>query len=169
HVQKQMSSYTYTFPSATFLNAPSGLVMHSQPYQNERIILAIQDLYFTGGSASFARRFLYLFPTYESCEGAINHEVPIPMVALVATALYAPLYEWHTGEQQVTEFSANGYLDIYLGHVNTLKHIQEHRAGAFHFMMADIYNKANTPIVNELNTVIPIANLDLDNLDTLDG
>ncbi|KAN0126122.1 hypothetical protein V8E53_015374 [Lactarius tabidus] len=169
HVRKQLSSYTYTFPSATFPNAPNGLVMRSRPYRNECIISAIRDLYFTGGSASFARRFLYLFPTYEYCEGQINHEVPIPMVALVATALYAALYEWRTGVQQVAEFSANGYLDVYLGHVNTLKHIQEHRAGAFHFMMADIYTKANTPVVNELNTVVPIAILDLDNLDALDG
>ena len=56
--------------------------------------------------------------------------------------LYAALYEWCTGEQQVTEFSANAYLDVYNGHVNTLKHIQDHRAGVFHLMMVDIYTKA---------------------------
>ena len=36
---------------------------------------------------SFARRFRYLFPTYEGREGVINYEVPVPMVALVATAV----------------------------------------------------------------------------------
>jgi hypothetical protein len=56
--------------------------------------------------------------------------------------LYAALYEWRTGEQQVAEFSANAYLDVYIGHVNTLKHIRDHRPGAFHLMMADIYIKA---------------------------
>jgi hypothetical protein len=56
--------------------------------------------------------------------------------------LYAALYEWRTGEQQVAEFLANAYLDVYNGHVGTLKHIREHHAGAFHFMMADIYTKA---------------------------
>ena len=56
--------------------------------------------------------------------------------------LYVALYEWRTGKQQVMEFSANAYLDVYNGHVNTLKHIQEHRAGAFHLMMVDIYAKA---------------------------
>ncbi|KAN0139137.1 hypothetical protein V8E53_003026 [Lactarius tabidus] len=165
HVRKQVSSYTYTFPGATFLNAPSGLVMRSRPYRNERIVSTLRDLYFTGGSTSFARRYLYLFPTWESREGEISHEVPIPMVALAATALYAVLYEWRTGEQQVAEFSANAYLDVYLGHVNTLKHIREHRAGAFHFMMADIYTKANTPATNESSSVVPIADLDLDLLE----
>ena len=56
--------------------------------------------------------------------------------------LYAALYEWRTREQQVAEFSANAYLDVYIGHVNTLKHIQDHHPGTFHLMMADIYIKA---------------------------
>ena len=37
------------------------------------------------------------------------------------------------------EFSANAYLDVYLGHVNPLNHIAEQREGAYHMMMADIY------------------------------
>ena len=57
--------------------------------------------------------------------------------------LYATIYEWRTGEQQIAEFSANAYLDVYLGHVNTLKHIQNNREGAFHLMMADIYWQAS--------------------------
>lgn len=57
--------------------------------------------------------------------------------------LYATIYEWRTGEQQIAEFSANAYLDVYLGHVNTLKHIQNNREGAFHLMMADIYRQAS--------------------------
>ncbi|KAH9023986.1 hypothetical protein EDB84DRAFT_1564551 [Lactarius hengduanensis] len=51
----------------------------------------------------------------------------MPMVALVATALYATLYEWHGGAQQISEFSANAYLDVYLVNVNTLKHILNNR------------------------------------------
>ena len=51
-------------------------------------------------------------------------------------------YQQCTGEQQVAEFLANVYLDVYIGHVNTLKHIRDHRPGAFHLMMADIYIKA---------------------------
>ena len=68
-------------------NVPNRLVMCSWPYQNECIIAAIQDLYFTGGSNTFARRFVYLFPTYEGGKGEISREVPIPMVALIATAV----------------------------------------------------------------------------------
>ena len=66
----------------------NGLVMHSQPYRNNRIISALRNLYFTGGTNSFARRFMYLFLTYELHEGGdLKQEVPIHMVALVPMAV----------------------------------------------------------------------------------
>src|ERR1700761_2134398 len=68
----------------------NGLVMRSKPYRNDRIISVIQELYFTdgpGGTASFATRFKHLFPTYQGPDGMVSYEVPVPMVALVATAV----------------------------------------------------------------------------------
>jgi hypothetical protein len=61
--------------------------MRSRPYRNDRIIAVIRDVFFTGGVKSFARQFQYLFPTWESREGEKSYEVPVPMVALVATAV----------------------------------------------------------------------------------
>jgi hypothetical protein len=61
--------------------------MRSRPYRNDRIITVIRSMYFGGGALSFARRFRYLFPTHEGRDGDINFEVPVPMVALVATAV----------------------------------------------------------------------------------
>jgi hypothetical protein len=89
-------------------------------------------------------------------------EAPIPMLALVATAvsfsffhsicivlmcrilnqLYAAIQEWQTGKHAAKEFSANMYLDVYKGHVNTLEHIRENREDAYHVMMCDIYSQA---------------------------
>ena len=66
----------------------NGLVMCSRPYRNNWIISALQNLYFTGGTNSFAWRFMYLFLTYELREGRdLKQEVPIHMVALVAMAV----------------------------------------------------------------------------------
>jgi Domain of unknown function (DUF6532) len=61
--------------------------MRTRPYRNDRIISVIRDLYFTGGAISFSRRFASLFPTHTSLHGENVREVPIPMVALVATAV----------------------------------------------------------------------------------
>ncbi|KAH9011111.1 hypothetical protein EDB83DRAFT_2530442 [Lactarius deliciosus] len=135
-----------------------------RPYQNDCIISIIWDLYFTSGSSSLATHFEDQFPTHQGPDGDSNQEVPISMVALVATVLYATLYEWHNGEQQVTEFSANTYLDVYLGHVNTLNHICVNQEGVYHLMMMDIFAQASIHTPDVVVTQ-PIADLDLEALE----
>jgi hypothetical protein len=49
----------------------------------------MRDLYFVGGNNSFAHRFYEHFPVYHNDDGREMREVPIPMVALVATAVSA--------------------------------------------------------------------------------
>jgi hypothetical protein len=71
--------------------------MRSKPYQNSRIIDVIRDVFFRG-SAPFTSRFNYLFPTTETHDGTIP-EVPIPMVALVATAVSACSQIWKPANQ----------------------------------------------------------------------
>ena len=65
---------------------------HSRPYRNQRIITVIRDLYFMGGVTSFAHRFDHLFPSHQHYNGMTMREVPIPMVALVATAVSRFIY-----------------------------------------------------------------------------
>ncbi|KAN0131759.1 hypothetical protein V8E53_010410 [Lactarius tabidus] len=129
YLQEQLSNYNYTFPGVRMNVGHGVLVMRSKPYRNSRIIDVIRDAFFRG-SAPFTSHFNYLFPTTETHDGTIP-EVPIPMVALVATALFATLYEWHSGKQVVAEFSANSHLDVYHGHVNTLNVIRERHGNAF--------------------------------------
>lgn len=47
------------------------------------------------------------------------------------------LYEWHTGEHQSLDFSANMFVDVYNGHIATLKGAEGDNASGFHGMMAD--------------------------------
>ena len=87
-------------------------------------------------------------------------EVPIAVVALVATAvsvsmtsyqnltssnmshqLYAAIKEWDTGSHKTIEFSANAFIDVYDGHINTFEHLRKNHADTFHFMMSDIYSQ----------------------------
>jgi hypothetical protein len=64
------------------------------------------------------------------------------MLTLSTLQLYAALHEWRTGVRHVVGFTANAYLDVYQGHINTFEHIQEKRGNAFHTMMGDIYSRA---------------------------
>jgi hypothetical protein len=56
--------------------------------------------------------------------------------------LYGAIHEWHTGVHKAVEFSANAFLDVYNGHINTFTHIRENREEAYHGMMGDIYRLA---------------------------
>lgn len=54
--------------------------------------MVIRDLYFTGGVTSFAHRFGSSFPKAQGNDGVTRRLVPVPMVALVATAVSAVYY-----------------------------------------------------------------------------
>ncbi|KAN0127628.1 hypothetical protein V8E53_014559 [Lactarius tabidus] len=129
------------------------------------LVKFIRELYFAGGTTSFANQYRDLFPLHRGDNGQLSREVPIPMVALVATALYATLREWRTGEHQVLEFSTTAYTDAYMGHVNTFKHILNNREHVFHVMMSDIYSQASVATGNNSPASAPIADIDLDALE----
>ena len=63
--------------------------MCMQPYHNQQIIQLIWVLYFSGESNSLSAQFHSRFPTGFSHDGysIMECEVPIAMVALVATAV----------------------------------------------------------------------------------
>ncbi|KAN0113977.1 hypothetical protein V8E52_007126 [Russula decolorans] len=140
-VDKQLSDYMYTFPTVT-AGGVKGLPMRHKPYRNKRIVTAIRTLFFTGGTSAYAHRFDSKFPRFRGPDGALVREVPEAMLTLVATALYAAIHKWRTGVHQPTDFSTNAYIDAYNGHVGTLNHLRAQRSGAFHVMMADLYNLA---------------------------
>jgi len=110
--------------------------MSSLPYHNDRIIIVIHALYFDGDK-SFVECFCEYLPLSHNNDGSTSYEVPMPMVALVATTvshpfvglhkqctnsiqLYVALFEWHSGTQQVAEFSVTAFTDVYHSNLGTL-------------------------------------------------
>ncbi|KAH9962901.1 hypothetical protein BC827DRAFT_1154708 [Russula dissimulans] len=96
--------------------------------------------------------------------GEMVCEVPVYMVALVAMALYAALKEWQSGTWKTIDFSSSVNLDTYIGHTNTLEHIEVTWESGFHVMMADIYAKASVSVPSEPSTIV-VANIDYDELE----
>ncbi|KAH9015720.1 hypothetical protein EDB84DRAFT_1567584 [Lactarius hengduanensis] len=143
-VDWQISGYNYVHPKGPKGLGSNRLIMRSQPYRNPRIILVIHNLFFTGGSASFRARYGHLFPSNTGNDGQVVHEVPIPMVALVATALYASLHEWRTGVLQTIEFSTTTYFDVYQNHLTTLIRLRSPCLVKSHFLqfLAVLYASA---------------------------
>ncbi len=106
-VEKQLIDYNYTFPTGhkvssvffiklklTFFQMSSltFVPMRTRPYRNSCLISVIRDLYFTGGTTSFAHRFRRQFPFHESDDGNVVREMSIPMVSLVATAVSTSIF-----------------------------------------------------------------------------
>ncbi|KAH9042828.1 hypothetical protein EDB84DRAFT_1559325 [Lactarius hengduanensis] len=152
----QTHNFNYTFPTKRGLLV--GTPPRTHPYRNECIISAIRELFFTGGRTSFAARYDHLFPVHQGRDGIPAREVPAPMVALVATAMYATLHEWRTGVAQVTEFSANTYLDVYRSNTDTFNYILS--------SLAKLHIISNSGVDDSPN--IEIADLDLDILEDSD-
>ena len=65
--------------------------MCTKLYRNPQIVVAIHSLFFRGVN-SFANCFRDIFPLNTGPDGVMACEVPIPMVALVATvvSLFTP-------------------------------------------------------------------------------
>jgi hypothetical protein len=61
--------------------------LRKRPYRNDRIITILQDMYFSGGTKSFAARFEQMFKRFKEHDGTTSLEVPVPMLALVAMAV----------------------------------------------------------------------------------
>ncbi|KAH9952543.1 hypothetical protein BC827DRAFT_1159672 [Russula dissimulans] len=108
--------------------------------------------------------YTYIFPGANGHDGVVKCEVPIAIVALVATALYVALVEWCTGQHQLVEFAGSRFLDVYKGHIHSLEDIQKRRVAAFHGMMGTIYSEASQAAATESIGVPPLE-LDLDNLE----
>jgi hypothetical protein len=63
--------------------------MRHKPYRNKRIITVIRDLYFTGGTTSYAHRNDDKFPQFKRPDGVVVREMAKTMLTLVATAVRA--------------------------------------------------------------------------------
>jgi hypothetical protein len=92
--------------------------MHTKLYRNDQIVTVMCNSFFVRGSLAFAHCYDHKFPRYRGPDGVVVlvHEVPKPMVALVATTvrvtyqyrhhtnqksqLYAAIHEWRAGVQQ---------------------------------------------------------------------
>ncbi|KAG2124859.1 hypothetical protein DEU56DRAFT_916798 [Suillus clintonianus] len=109
----------------------------NKPYQGEFLIALINGRVFNGTQSvgvRFAQRFIEI-----TKNKANRPEVPIPIVALVATAVYAALLWKSMGSPAKFSFSGNQFSETYFFHVQFLENMRDTAPRKFHRMMADIY------------------------------
>lgn len=122
-----LQDLTYIYPVDPF----SRKMQTNQPYRHPAIESIIQHAFFHGPSAT-----TYDGIYHSSISELDEPEVPIPMVALAATAVHAALDDW--GRDRGA-FSASLYEDIYRRHIATLESIKTANVRALHAITGSIY------------------------------
>ncbi|KAG1761734.1 hypothetical protein EDD22DRAFT_953734 [Suillus occidentalis] len=128
-------AYIYALKSITRLQ-PIG----KKPYQGELLLFLIYRQLFHS-SRSIAIKFTERFVEIANNKGQ-RPEVPIPLLALVATAVYAALLWKSQGSPSKFNFTGNLFSETYNYHVRFLEKLKKDAPAKFHCMMADIYEAA---------------------------
>ncbi|KAG2050143.1 hypothetical protein BDR06DRAFT_1011463 [Suillus hirtellus] len=129
--------YIYTMKFNVNNNA---MPIRNRPYQGELLILLISNQLFHSLRAigvKFASCFV------EITKNKLKHpEIPIPLLALVVTAVYSALLWKSLSSPGKFNFSGNQLSEIYSYHVKSLEQLKHDAPGKFHYIMADIYEAA---------------------------
>ncbi|KAG2031063.1 hypothetical protein BDR03DRAFT_986654 [Suillus americanus] len=137
-----------------------------KPYQTQPVFLILHEVFFKqlkSVGVQFSQRF---------CDIAKNKggrpEIPIPMLAIVCTAIRATLLAKRNKSNDDFKFMGNQFLDIYNHHVSLLGSIQKKVPVKFHKMMSDIYEEVNRfhhSISGAYDQDDSLSFLDLDGMD----
>ncbi|KAG1826590.1 hypothetical protein DFJ58DRAFT_826525 [Suillus subalutaceus] len=159
-----MEQHAYIYALKFDLNDDASPI-GKKPYQGDLLIFLIYEAVFSGPK-SIGIKFVERFAKLANNKGN-RPECPIPLLALVATAVYAALF-WKTlGSPGKFNFTGNQFSETYVFHVKFLEDLKRDAPGKFHCMMADIYEavqtlkrKGNDHFVNEHRDALGLLDLD---------
>ncbi|EIN13428.1 hypothetical protein PUNSTDRAFT_129113 [Punctularia strigosozonata HHB-11173 SS5] len=127
-----------------YARSPTNARLKDRPFQHPCIIDQLRTHFFAHSPRKgrpLTQRFNDNF--ISSVTWDARKEIPAPMLALIATAIYAAIREWETGECVTEDFTADTYMDVYSSHMLTLADIKQASERAYHGMMAGLYEAAS--------------------------
>ncbi|KAG2349244.1 hypothetical protein BDR05DRAFT_944331 [Suillus weaverae] len=162
--KKLMEQHAYIY-ALRFDSNDDASPIGKKPYQGDLLIFLIYEGVFSGAK-SIGVKFANHFAELADNKGN-RPECPIPLLALVATAVYAALF-WKTlGSPGKFNFTGNQFSETYVFHVKFLEDLKRDAPGKFHCMMADIYEavqalkwKGNDHFANEHRDALGLLDLD---------
>ncbi|KAG1834059.1 hypothetical protein DFJ58DRAFT_918030 [Suillus subalutaceus] len=137
-----------------------------KPYQGQPVVDTLYEVFFKNAKSigsQFAQRFVDIAKNKAS-----RPEVPIPMVAIVSTAIHATLIAKKNKAGDDFKFTGNQFCDIYTYHVALLEKIRRTAPVKFHKMMANIYEEVQgfrRDTIGVYDKDTDLALLDLDGMD----
>ncbi|KAG2090097.1 uncharacterized protein F5147DRAFT_780406 [Suillus discolor] len=164
-VDRLLAGHSYIFPQtfdAEGLPSPK----RQKPYQGQPIVDTLYETFFKNTKSvglQFAQHFLDIA---ENKTG--RPEIPIPMLAMVSTAIHAVLVAKKNKAGEDFKFTGNQFCDIYTYHVALLERIRRTAPVKFHKMMADIYEEVQhlrRDTIGVYDKDTDLAFLDLEGMD----
>ncbi|KAJ7722675.1 hypothetical protein B0H14DRAFT_3170128 [Mycena olivaceomarginata] len=134
-VEDLLKDHRYIFPVD---KKAGGKLRFDQPFAHPAIIHMLKELGFS--EPSFVTEHLELFPTIP--EKPDERELPVPLLAIPATALYAGFVELRmTGSRQPTLFTEDAFEDIYRNHVAAIELNRRDAPKATHKLLHGLFNQ----------------------------
>ncbi|KAI0635790.1 hypothetical protein C8Q77DRAFT_1207724 [Trametes polyzona] len=97
-------------------------------------------------AAWFSKPSAYGFKIYDhftssSLEAPREKEIPAPMLALAATAIYASITDYSAPNYKAGDFTGNSFLDVYARNMRALQKIREGDVGKYHVLMHGFFRE----------------------------
>ncbi|KAJ7796042.1 hypothetical protein B0H13DRAFT_2392833 [Mycena leptocephala] len=132
-VEELLKDHRYIFPTT------AGQLHLDQSFRHGSICFVIKEEVFS--NTSFVIQNVDLFPA-RIPEKPTERELPDPMVALGATAVYASLVEYRmTGHRQNIPFTEDAYEDIYRNHIATLEEVRKSAPKSIHRILHELFTE----------------------------
>ncbi|KAG1832912.1 hypothetical protein DFJ58DRAFT_736214 [Suillus subalutaceus] len=146
-VEDLLKSHKYIFPTDA-----KGKVLGDQPFCDEATIDTIRLTFFDGEDSFGAQCHDDFVSVLDEND---EPELPVAMVCLIATMIYAILKDWSSSNPpsnaQVKSFNTSSHVGIYKAHQVTLMLIFDGSRKKYHALMAQLY-KAVSAIDNSAST-----------------
>lgn len=117
----------------------AGNVIAREPYRHPAIISMLKWFFEDPKSVGRVRSGDFVSSIPEAEE---SKEIPIPMLAFVATMLRAELSLWKFGRRETTKFDADQHYTVYKHHLDVLHSLQTTYPTRFHRLMVLLYDEA---------------------------
>ncbi|TFK79320.1 hypothetical protein K466DRAFT_505728, partial [Polyporus arcularius HHB13444] len=109
------------------------------PYGLDIFAQTIRQAWFKG-PRSFGWTIIDKFPS-SLPDKPSEKEIPAPMLALVATAVYASILDHEPEVYEASDFTANDFADAYTEHIRVLAAIKQNDLRAYHALMHGLYRQ----------------------------
>ncbi|KAL1750441.1 hypothetical protein FB107DRAFT_279625 [Schizophyllum commune] len=140
--RKEVAAKHLDLGSYHYARKEDGTYIDFKPFSNRCVISVIQSVVFRGsGRRAIARKLLDAFLGISQDEAQL--ELPIPMVAVAATAVGAALKDHQLGLTEPSDFAHNKASGIYKDHAHHLASIRTNRPPAYHRLMMDLFKAAS--------------------------